>query len=86
MKLHEAKQASSEALKKCRQNGDRVEEIMREADEVEGEVQKFIRRFTRRLERYRARVAERMNAAAASADVGDGPSTEPDVADGEGDK
>jgi len=83
MKLHEAKQARSEALKKCRQNGDRVEEIMREADEVEGEVQKFIRRYSQRLKRYRDRLAERMNAAAASADVGGGPSTEPDAADGE---
>jgi len=84
MKLHEAKQARSEALRKCRQNGDRVEEIMREAEEIEGEVQKFIRRFTRRLERYRADLAERMNAAAASADVGDVQPAEPDTEDGQG--
>ena len=72
MKLDEAKQARSEAIRKSRQNGDRVEEIMREAEEVEGEVQKFIRRYTQRLKRFRDKLAERMNAAAETAETGDG--------------
>lgn len=84
MKLNKAKQACSEAIRKSRKNGDRVEEIMREADEVEGEVQKMIRRFTRRLERYRADLAKRVNAAAANADVGDVHHAGSDAADVEG--
>lgn len=72
MKLHEAKQASSEALRKSRQNGDRVEEIMREADEIEGEVQKLIRRFTRRLERYRANLVRRVNESTTKTGIVDG--------------
>jgi len=69
MKLHEAKQAHSEAIKRSRKNGDEVERIKQEAEEVEGEVQKMIKRFSRRLERYRAMVAERVNEAAANAEV-----------------
>ncbi len=71
MKLHEAKQASSEAMKRSRRNGDRVEQIIREADVVEGEVQKMIRRFSQRLKRFRDKMTERVNEAAANADVGD---------------
>lgn len=83
MKLHEAKQARSEVLRQSRANGDQVEQIMHEVDVVESEVQKIIKRFSRRLERYRADLAKRANAAAAEAEVGDGSPTGPDTGDGE---
>lgn len=71
MKLHEAKQASSEAIRKSRKNGDRVKQIIREVDEIEGEVQKTIRRFSQRLKRYHANLTKRTKVPPADVDVVD---------------
>lgn len=71
MKLNEAKQASSDAIKRSRRNGDDVEKIMREAEEVEGGVKKMIQRFTQRIKLYRAKLAERANEAAVNGEGGE---------------
>jgi len=64
----------AEVAKKNTENENRVEEIFREAEEVEGEVQQIIRRFTRRVGMYRAQMAiglERSAKPAASTDGGE---------------
>lgn len=71
MKAVKAKRAQ-EAAQKSRENGERVEQIIREADVVEGEVQKTIRRFRQRLKRHRDMVAERASKAAEAANARDG--------------
>lgn len=69
MRIGKAKRTQAEVAQKSRENGDRVERIFRDAEEVEGEVRSLFKRFTQRLDLQRDRIRKKTRAPRAVADA-----------------